>query len=124
MCKSEIFKVNEKLRKVLKKCNIFFITGNTPLHLIVMYQKVVGDFLTLHSIITSLIEAGAHVDVINNQGKTPMKKATTGVAEIILKSQQKVSLKCLSAQAIKRHGLCFKGHVPASLEQFINLHGP
>ena len=124
MCKSEIFKVTEKLRKVLKKCNIFFITGNTPLHLIVMYQKVVGDFLTLHSIITSLIEAGAHVDVINNQGKTPMKKATTGVAEIILKSQQKVSLKCLSAQAIKRHGLCFKGHVPASLEQFINLHGP
>ena len=124
MCKSEIFKVTEKLSKVLKKCNIFFITGNTPLHLIVMYQKVVGDFLTLHSIITSLIEAGAHVDVINNQGKTPMKKATTGVAEIILKSQQKVSLKCLSAQAIKRHGLCFKGHVPASLEQFINLHGP
>ena len=92
--------------------------------MIVMYQKVVGDFLTLHSIITSLIEAGAHVDVINNQGKTPMKKATTGVAEIILKSQQKVSLKCLSAQAIKRHGLSFKGHVPASLEQFINLHGP
>ena len=122
MCKSEIFKVNKN--KSLEKCNIFFITGNTPLHLIVMYQKVVGDFLTLHSIITSLIEAGAHVDVINNQGKTPMKKATTGVAEIILKSQQKVSLKCLSAQAIKRHGLCFKGHVPASLEQFINLHGP
>ena len=28
--------------------------GNTPLHLIVSYQRVVADFLTLHSIITSL----------------------------------------------------------------------
>ena len=94
------------------------------MHLIVGYQRVVGDFLTLHSIITSLVEAGAHVDVINNQGKTPMVKATTGVAEIILKSQQKLSLKCLSAQAVKRHRISFMGHVPASLEQFINLHGP
>lgn len=98
--------------------------GNTPLHLIVGYQRVVGDFLTLHSIITSLVDAGAHVDVVNKNGKTPMAKASTGVAEIILKSQQKLSLKCLSAQAVKRHGLSYIGQVPATLEQFIKLHGP
>ena len=44
-------------------------------------------------------------------GETPMAKASTGVAEIILKSQQKLSLKCLSAQAVKRHGLSFIGTV-------------
>jgi len=98
--------------------------GNTPLHLIVGYQRVVGDFLTLHAIITSLIDAGAHVDMVNNSGETPMAKASTGVAEIILKSQQKLSLKCLSAQAVKRHGLSFIGQVPATLEHFISLHGP
>lgn len=98
--------------------------GNTPLHLVVGYQRVVGDFLTLHSIITSLVDAGAHVDVVNKNGKTPMAKASTGVAEIILKSQQKLSLKCLSARAVKRHGLSYIGQVPATLEQFIKLHGP
>ena len=98
--------------------------GNTPLHLIVGYQRVVGDFLTLHAIITALVDAGAHVDVVNNAGKTPMAKASTGVAEIILKSQQKLSLKCLSARAVKKHGLSFMGQVPATLEHFISLHGP
>jgi Fem-1 family protein b len=98
--------------------------GNTPLHLIVGYQRVVGDFLTLHSVITSLVDAGAHVDVVNANGKTPMAKASTGVAEIILKSQQRLSLKCLSARAVKRHGLSYIGQVPATLEHFISLHGP
>ena len=71
-----------------------------------------------------LVDNGAHVDVVNKNGKTPMAKATTGVAEIILKSQQKISLKCLSAQAVRRHGLSFRGQVPATLEKFIILHGP
>ena len=98
--------------------------GDTPLHLIVVYQRVVADFLTLHAVITALIDAGAHVDVVNSDGKTPMAKASTGVAEIILKSQQKLSLKCLSAQAVRRHKLSFIGQVPATLEHFIKLHGP
>ena len=98
--------------------------GNTPLHLIVGYRRVVGDFLTLHAIITALVDAGAHVDVVNNQGQTPMGKASTEVAGIILRGKQKLSLKCLSAQAVKRHGLSFIGQVPASLEHFISLHGP
>ena len=31
---------------------------NTPLHIIVSYQKVVADFVSLHTIILSLLEAG------------------------------------------------------------------
>ena len=97
---------------------------NTPLHKIVSYQKIVSDFLTLHAIITALVEAGAHIDVVNARGLTPMQCATTGVAEIILKSQARLTLKCLAAQSVRRHNLSYQGQVPESLVTFIELHGP
>ena len=31
---------------------------NTPLHVIVLYKKIVSDFLTLHAIILALLESG------------------------------------------------------------------
>ena len=80
--------------------------------------------MTLHSIIAALIEAGAHADVVNMHGQTPMHKASTGVAEIILKSQARMTLKCLSARTVKRYDVSYQGQVPESLENFIELHGP
>lgn len=97
---------------------------NTPLHLIVPYQKPVSDFLTLHNIIMALIENGAHMDTVNQMGATPFDSATTGVAEIILRTQKKLSLKCLAAKVVKINGIPFKGQVPYHLEAFIELHGP
>ena len=55
--------------------------GNTPLHLIVGYQKPISDFLTLHSIIVALVEAGAHIDACNLSGRTPFESATTGQSD-------------------------------------------
>ena len=92
--------------------------------MILIYFWVIINFLCYVITIFILVDNGAHEDVVNKNGKTPMAKATTGVAEIILKSQQKISLKCLSAQAVRRHGLSFRGQVPATLEKFIILHGP
>lgn len=46
-----------------------------------------------------------------------------GVAEIILKTQAKLSLKCMAASAVKTHKLLYKGQVPQALESFIELHG-
>lgn len=97
---------------------------NTPLHLIVPYQKPISDFLTLHNIIMALIENGAHMDTVNQMGATPFDSATTGVAEIILRTQKKLSLKCLAAKAVKINGILYKGQVPRHLEAFIELHGP
>lgn len=51
---------------------------NTPLHIIVNYRKAVNDFITLHSIITELMEGGAHVDCVNSKGETPLEAAATG----------------------------------------------
>lgn len=96
---------------------------NTPLHVIVNYRKAIADFLTLHSIITDLTENGAHTDIVNNKGETPLEASTTGVAEIILKTQVKISLKCLAANAIKINKVPYRGNVPPGLEEFIELHG-
>lgn len=51
---------------------------NTPLHVIVNYHKPISDFLTLHSIITDLTEAGAHLDCVNERGETPLEASATG----------------------------------------------
>jgi len=97
---------------------------NTPLHVIVSYKKIVSDFLTLHAIIIALLESGAHIDAVNAAGQSPLSACTTGVAEIILKSQSKMSLKCLAAQSIRKYNLSYLGQVPLSLESFIQIHGP
>lgn len=79
---------------------------NTPLHIIVGYQRPIkwvlfnrfefqlqftwcikvyklcylcSDFTTLHSIIMDLLEAGAHIDTVNSKGLTPTAMAATGM---------------------------------------------
>ncbi|XP_077425034.1 protein fem-1 homolog B [Vanacampus margaritifer] len=96
--------------------------GNTPLHVIVQYNRPISDFLTLHAIIISLVEAGAHTDRTNKQKKTPLDKSTTGVSEILLKTQMKMSLKCLAARAVRRHRVPYRHQIPASLEEFVDFH--
>ncbi|XP_018327967.1 protein fem-1 homolog B isoform X2 [Agrilus planipennis] len=114
--------------KLLIQCgadvNAMDAERNTPLHVIVNYHKPLSDFKTLHSIITCLTEAGAHTDCVNSRGETPLDSSATGVAEIILKAQAKLSLKCMAAKVVKNYNLTYQGHVPKSLEAFIELHGP
>lgn len=55
---------------------------NTPLHMIVNYQKPISDFVTLHSIIMDLTEAGAHIDCVNNKGETPLDSTATGTCKL------------------------------------------
>lgn len=97
---------------------------NTPLHLIVCYERTVADFYTLHSVINALIEGGAHDDTVNKAGQTPLTAATTSVAEIIMKSSTKISLKCIAANSIGRHKLAYEGNIPENLAQFVQLHIP
>ena len=87
---------------------------NTPLHIIVTYKKIVSDFLTLHAIIMALLDHGVHIDSVNAAGQTPLSAASTGVAEIILKSQADMSLKCLAAQSIRKYNLNYIGQVSVS----------
>ncbi|XP_054476627.1 protein fem-1 homolog B [Anoplopoma fimbria] len=96
--------------------------GNTPLHVIVQYNRPISDFLTLHAIIINLVEAGAHTDMTNKQKKTPLDKSTTGVSEILLKTQMKMSLKCLAARAVRQHQIMYRNQIPKTLEEFVEFH--
>ncbi|KAL0278710.1 UNVERIFIED_CONTAM: hypothetical protein PYX00_000453 [Menopon gallinae] len=124
ICKFPCAEVARLLIQCGADVNSMDLERNTPLHIIVRYQKPVSDFLTLHSIILDLIEAGAHMDIVNSLGKTPFETATTGVAEIILRTQTKPRLQCMAARIIKKYDLTYQGQVPKCLESFIELHGP
>ncbi|XP_051547747.1 protein fem-1 homolog B-like [Myxocyprinus asiaticus] len=117
---------NAQVTKLLIDCgaqvNAVDHDGNSPLHLIVQYNRPISDFLTLHAIIISLVEAGAHTDMTNKQKKTPLDKSTTGVSEILLKTQMKMSLKCLAARAVQQHQILYRNQIPKSLEEFVEFH--
>ncbi|XP_066557308.1 protein fem-1 homolog B isoform X2 [Amia ocellicauda] len=117
---------NAQVSKLLLDCgaqvNAVDLEGNSPLHVIVQYNRPISDFLTLHAIIISLVEAGAHTDMTNRQSKTPLDKSTTGVSEILLKTQMKMSLKCLAARAVRLHHVSYRNQIPKTLEEFVEFH--
>ncbi|XP_034031570.1 protein fem-1 homolog B [Thalassophryne amazonica] len=117
---------NAQVTKLLLDCgaqvNAIDHEGNTPLHVIVQYNRPISDFLTLHAIIINLVEAGAHTDMTNKQKKTPLDKSTTGVSEILLKTQMKMSLKCLAARAVLQHQITYRNQIPKTLEEFVEFH--
>ncbi|EAW77819.1 protein fem-1 homolog B isoform X3 [Gorilla gorilla gorilla] len=117
---------NALVTKLLLDCgaevNAVDNEGNSALHIIVQYNRPISDFLTLHSIIISLVEAGAHTDMTNKQNKTPLDKSTTGVSEILLKTQMKMSLKCLAARAVRANDINYQDQIPRTLEEFVGFH--
>ena len=117
---------SDVLVKLLLQCgadpNQVDANANTPLHVIVKYHKPISDFLTLHNIIILLLEADTHADMVNNDGEIAAEAATTGVAEIILRTRNKMSLKCLSARVVNKYHIPYDGHVPHTLNDFIAMH--
>ena len=116
----------DSLVVLLTKCganvNAVDANGNSPLHTIVRYNRPISDFLTLHNIIVTLLESGCHSDQANSNGETPMDWSTTGVAEIILRTRRKLSLKCIAARAVKKYKINYKKQIPLTLEDFIAMH--
>ncbi|PVD19715.1 hypothetical protein C0Q70_20206 [Pomacea canaliculata] len=96
--------------------------GNTPLHIIVRYSEPISDFETLLQIMLVLIKGGAHMDICNHERRTPVQCTTTGVAEVILRQHNQLSLKCLAARIVREHNIPFQSYVPPFLEDFIQMH--
>ncbi|KAI1296529.1 Protein fem-1 -like protein B [Halotydeus destructor] len=126
VCRFPCAKAAKLLIQTGSDVNAMTVTGDTPLHVIVHYHKSVSDFLTLHAIITALVEANAHLDYVNNKGLTPLEGSMTGIAEIILRTtkESSLSLKCLAAQTVCRNNVSYETHVPVHLHEFVKLHGP
>ncbi|XP_014249902.1 protein fem-1 homolog B isoform X2 [Cimex lectularius] len=117
-----------KTTKLLLECgadvNALDKNRNTPLHTIATYKRSIRDFKTLHSIITHLTDAGAHMDIVNLKGETPMDSANSALAEVIFQTQTKPPpLKCLAARIVANNRINYVGQVPVGLIPFIQLHG-
>lgn len=96
--------------------------GNTALHLIVQYINPINDFDNLHSCMMALLGAGAHIDICNKDGETALDVATTGVAEVIIRTNYVISLRCLASRVIKKCDIPYHGLIPTDLEDFVMLH--
>ncbi|PAA65820.1 hypothetical protein BOX15_Mlig027157g2 [Macrostomum lignano] len=123
---------NCTVAKLLLHCgadpNAMSDAGDTPLHLIVRYDRALPDFLTLESTITCLVTHGAHTDVRNCHGQRPQDVAPPaqsgeqsvgegggGLAALVLSGCGQQRLMCLAAEAVAKHWLpiiCARSHKP------------
>ncbi|CAF1073584.1 unnamed protein product [Didymodactylos carnosus] len=95
---------------------------NTPLHVISSSRH--ADITDITVIINSLVAYGAHIDTLNNLGMTPIECIDTTRSDIrtLLKSQTKLSLKCISARIIVEYKIEYDSHVSKALAEFIQHH--
>ena len=72
-----------------------------------------------------LLAFGAHVDAVDDKGRTPLQIATSrGLDKVtkLLKSAQEISLKCLASRVVKKNCNLDKVYLPPILKDFVNLH--
>ena len=95
---------------------------NTPLHIIAKCADTVSDFDTLYETLMVLIANGAHIDFCNTDDNTAIDVATTDVVKDILNAHRQISLKCLAARIVKRHGIHYEDVLPDELQEYVKLH--
>ena len=101
------------------------VRGDTALHLIsrcCIYDHSGNNLL----IVKMLIHAGAHIDCVNNHGRTPLDEADETEIRTLLRSKQTPpQLKCLCAHLINDQKLTYDRLWPTQtpLNKFVILHG-
>ncbi|CAF0907760.1 unnamed protein product [Rotaria sordida] len=98
--------------------------GDTALHIVSRnFRKNVQGTAT--NIIELLLDAGTHIDYVNNYGKTPLDQSSGIGIRTLLRSKQTPSrLKCLCAHLINIHQIPYD-HIwpnPTALTTFVQLH--
>ena len=68
-----------------------------------------------------LLKNGAHVDMVNLSGNSAAEILTSSL--IGWNVLDFVSLKCLAARVVMECNIPYAGHIPASLESFVQIHG-
>ena len=96
--------------------------NSSPLHLIIASSYKGTDFATLHEIVKCLCDNGAHADMYDIDNKVAMNNDDIDSLKNLLRSYSKISLSCIAARAIKGHKLKYRSSIPASLQNFIDLH--
>ena len=61
------------------------------------------------------------MDIVNSSGDSAAERLTTSLRGWNVLNF--VSLKCLAVRAVMKYKIPYVGHIPASLEPFVQMHG-
>ena len=118
---------NISVVELLLECgaNINAIDGkrNTALHLCseaLRNLELEQHHDMLKRIAVLLLNSSAHVDMVNIFGMRAADGLTSSLLEMNMMNF--VSLKCLAANAVVKHGISYGGHSIGSLESFVQMH--
>ncbi|CAH0552652.1 unnamed protein product [Brassicogethes aeneus] len=90
--------------------------GNTPLHLAAMAKPCPA------SVAQILLNNGAHLDVVNNNGDTFASLLKGQQVHELVNTAKFTRLSCCAARVIQQFKIPYRGVVPAALESFIANH--
>ncbi|BES90039.1 Ankyrin repeat [Nesidiocoris tenuis] len=101
---------------------------NTPLHLAVTQFVQPGEFNSSLQLVTNLVNAGAHVDSVNLEGKEPFDMATSAYMKFIMQPMliQVRPLTCLAAHAVDLAMLTVEERLelPGAVLNHLIMHNP
>jgi len=89
--------------------------GNTPLHASALNKPAKA------AVIQSLLQHGAHFDLVNNDKKTFANLLKGTPLHEVTNSARHTSLSCLAARVVRKHGLETTS-LPTTLQQFVESH--
>jgi len=91
--------------------------GNTALHIAVSNRPETSRRVVWLELISLLLHHGAHIDIANAKREVASSALPPGVNIL-----NHVSLKCLAAQTIRTHQLAYRGIIPTTLADFVDVH--
>jgi len=74
------------------------------------------------NVVATLLDSGAHLDAINGEGQTFGQLLRSQPLHEVVTVLKYSNLQCLAAKAIQKHNIPHKGHLPAKLSDFVELH--
>ena len=74
------------------------------------------------NVVNTLLEAGAHLDAINAEGKTFGHLLKNQAQHEVVSVLKHTNLQCLAAKAIQNYEIPHWGTLPAKLSEFVQLH--
>lgn len=73
-------------------------------------------------VVQTLLEAGAHLDAVNADGKAFEHVLKGQVLHEVINPMKHTNLQCLAARVVQRENIEYKGILAPTLEQFVDLH--
>ena len=89
----------------------------TPLHVFVS-ESTHSD----ETILRLLCDAGAHLDYVNESGRTPLDITRNTHVKLFLQTKMTINLKCICARQVQRANIPFHGKISNSLATFVERH--